>query len=112
MKDYLLEPIPRIHGIAGVGLCLVGAGIMYVEAKKLLKQADEIIADQDQRLKIFKESVDFLLENANDRTIVELNSNLDYWRVIRGIDPPCDCPAHEYKDRECSCYCDHSKEES
>lgn len=48
------------------------------------KQLGAIIADQNERIRIFDETTKFLIENADDRTLTELNEKLDFWRVIRG----------------------------
>lgn len=62
------------------------ANIMLMRGMK--KAYETVIEDQQERIKIYDETVNYLLERADDRTLVELNEKLDFWRVIRGIDPP------------------------
>lgn len=85
LTTYLNTPIPRKYALASVVAANASMIGMYFACKRTLKDAEEIINDQAQRIKIFRESTDFLLEHADDSTLRTLNSNLDYWRVVRGM---------------------------
>jgi hypothetical protein len=71
-----------------VAQAVLNTAIYLSSVRKIAKKANELLADRDQRIHIFKEGVDFLVERADPDTIAELNQNLEYWRVIRGINPP------------------------
>lgn len=90
VQTYLNMPISRKKALAAVLAANTAMVATYLSCKELLKQADEIIADQKQRLSIYHESLDFLLDRADDSTILVLNENLDFWRVIRKQPPPED----------------------
>lgn len=58
--------------------------ILSSELGKQAKKANEIIADQKERLEIYDETTQFLLKHADGPTLNQLNENLDFWRVVRG----------------------------
>lgn len=85
LQAYLNAPIPRKTALAVV--LAEGLGLSYVALvglNKVLKMNGELIQDQAERLQIYKESMDFLLDRADPVSVIELNEKLDYWRVIRG----------------------------
>lgn len=84
--NWLLEPIPRWRALSGVLISNIGMVALLLEKQAALKNAAEVHADQCQRNIILKEICDFLIDRADDATAVELNKNLDYWRIIRGVD--------------------------
>jgi hypothetical protein len=47
-----------------------------------------VIKDQEQRISIYRETNEFLMERADGATLEELDKKLDYWRVIRGVEMP------------------------
>jgi hypothetical protein len=51
------------------------------------KEYEAALEDSSERLHVAIESINFLLDRADDRTIVELDEKLQYWRIILGIDP-------------------------
>lgn len=56
--------------------------------KELNRTWKKVVDDRNQVVAILQETTNFLLDRADDETHRELNKNLDYWRIIRGIDPP------------------------
>lgn len=84
MSAWLNAPIPRKYAL---GALLITNASLFLTAKSVLREGDKIIADQNERLHILKESVDFLLDQADDATIIVLNQNLDFWRVVREMEP-------------------------
>lgn len=82
---YLNTPIPRKVALAvtiGQGL-----GCTYASYRALKKQANvanAIIADQVERLHIYNEAMEILLEKADPLTLAELNEKLGFWAIIRG----------------------------
>lgn len=65
-----------------------GIAHIIITSKALRKQnqmANAVIADQNLTIDILKETVDFLLDRADGATVAELNKNLDFWRVVRGV---------------------------
>ena len=104
--------ISRKRAIVAVAIPIAQTLYVTAQHKKLARVAKEMVDDRDQRIHICLETIDFLTERADDRTIVELNEKLDYWRVVREMPIPCDCPAHDYRGRECTCTCDHTKDEN
>ena len=85
---HLNGPIPRKIALTVLlGQTLVSFGAIHIAFKKLTEQHNTIVSDRDERLKIYDESLNFLLERADDTTIQELNKNLDFWRVVRGSKP-------------------------
>lgn len=87
ITEYLNDPIPRKQAIVGVMIANSGVVGMYLVCKSLLKGADKERADMQERLHVYHESLDFLLDRADNDTLRGLNKNLDYWRVVRGIPP-------------------------
>lgn len=87
LKDFLNYPIPAYKAFAGLAVAGTGTVITYLAAKDLLVKADRTIEDQNQRLRIYGESLEYLLARADDATLKDLNKNLDFWRVIRGMAP-------------------------
>ena len=87
IEEWLNDPIPRKTTLLCIGLMGVGHAMTYLGMKQSLNQAARIYHDQEQRIAIYRESMDFLLERASDADATELNEKLDYWRVIRGIEP-------------------------
>lgn len=83
------------------------------------KLQQEVIKEQNERLTVASEIMDFLLERARDSDLQELDEKLEYWRIVRGFpprsedplvpEPDCDCPAHLYRGRECTCNCLHNE---
>lgn len=84
LTAYLSEPIPRGRALLGVALLVSGSTVVWAAHHTLLKQLNDIVEDQTQRLAIYKETTEFLLSRADPSTLHTLNSNLDYWRVVRG----------------------------
>lgn len=85
IKAYLNAPIPRKDALSVVvaeGFVLTYIAMMGLN--KVLKMNGDIVRDQAERLQIYKESLDFLLDRADPMAVIELNEQLDYWRVIRG----------------------------
>lgn len=85
IQAYLNAPIPRkvaLSTLAGCGLSTTISAL--VAGHLLVRDANKILDDYKQRNKILNESIDFLLDRADDKTIVDLNKQLDFWRVIRG----------------------------
>lgn len=83
MRAFLNTPITRQKALIAVAISQVGTIVTYVTAKQLLKRGDAIIADQNERLDIYSESAEFLMERASDSTLEELEAKLDFWRIIR-----------------------------
>lgn len=84
LHDYLNAPVPRKIALA----CLAGqaVGNMVVVLSSLRKQAREanvLLADQNERIHILVESIEFLLERSDNDTVSELDENLEFWRVVR-----------------------------
>lgn len=85
IKISLNDTIPTKTALAII--FMQGAANIAIVCNSVNK-ANVILKDQAERLAIYKETTDFLLDNADDATLLTLNKNLDYWRIIRGIDPP------------------------
>lgn len=85
LKEFLNRPILMRQALIGIGIATAGTVAVGIAGHELLTEADKKIADQNERLRIFRESVDFLLDNASEPTLQELNKNLEFWRVVRGI---------------------------
>lgn len=85
LQAYLDYPIPRkvVFGL----LAANGFGCFVLGQLSVYSRADKQIKDQQERIHIFNETNEFLLNRADDATLVELDKQLDYWRVILGIDP-------------------------
>lgn len=84
LNTYLNTPIPRYKVLLLIASHLAGTSVaVYAAGRK----AGAVIEDQQQRIVIFREAVDFLLDHADSETVSELNQNLDYWRVIREMPP-------------------------
>lgn len=85
LDAYLNAPIPRKVALAiSIGQ---GVGCTYVAYRGLKKQADvanAIIADQTERLHIYNEAMEILLDAAEPQTLAELNEKLGFWAIIRG----------------------------
>jgi hypothetical protein len=85
---YLDDPIPRKVALAVVIGQAAGQFLSYRAAvKRIVAEGNAIMADQEQRIAILNETCHFLLDRADDATAAELNEKMDYWRVVRGIDP-------------------------
>lgn len=60
-------------------------GVTIATELFIIKSQAEVITDQNMRLKICNEIMDFLLDKADVDTVQELDEKLEYWRIIRGM---------------------------
>lgn len=87
VSNFLKQPVSLRRALFAVTLANTGTALMYSAYRQTCRQAMQIIDDQCERLKIYEETTHFLLDHADDPTLIVLNDKLDYWRVIRGVPP-------------------------
>lgn len=86
LRAYLNTPISRKIAMAVVIGQTVGTALVSRHAlNRVANDANVIIDDLHERLRIYSETTEILMENADNSTLAELDGKLDYWRVIRGI---------------------------
>lgn len=84
LQEYLNAPIPRKTALAiSIGQSIGMTAIALYNMRRMAAEANTVISDQHERLTIYSETTEFLLLRADDATLQELNTNLDFWRVIR-----------------------------
>lgn len=85
LEAYLNAPIPRKVALAVT--VSQGATQLYFAIralKKLEREANTIIADQNERLHIYNEALQILLPEAAPETLAKLDQGLEFWAIIRG----------------------------
>jgi hypothetical protein len=83
IKAWLNEPIPRYKALIATGLPFLASTASAIFSVKQMNHDAEVIKDQNQKLTVLGEMTDFLLDNALDRTIAELDERVEFWRVVR-----------------------------
>lgn len=84
IQTWLDAPIPRKRALGAViWVPSITAWMFYKDWR-----AAKIIKDQQQRLHIFAESVDLLLDHADIETVKEIREKLEFWAVVREMPRP------------------------
>lgn len=98
--ERLNTPMDRRVAIAVLLGQMVGqAAASIVVTRKvvnaLVVTAHVEISERDERIAILLEATHTLMEEASPETLAKLDGDLDYWRIIRGIDPVDPLPPFE-----------------
>lgn len=81
VRQWLSAPIPRRNALASV----LAVELLLVVQSYRLGAHMRLIEHQNTSLHICNEIIDTLLDKADPQTVHELNEQLEFWRVIRGV---------------------------
>lgn len=83
LTEWLAAPVSRGRALAALA---VSNGMIFGLAMEAIHAAEKHATNQKKTITIYQELIHFMLDEADDPTILKMQEKVDFWEMVRDLD--------------------------